>query len=197
MARKTNPVSPARIGSEKEKAKGRAKAAVVTPPIPYKKVGAAAESEQKRAADRASKERIESDNAANGAKGNGFSLRMLKEIAAGGRSTGGGTVLPHTGVIGGLRMSDQMEPAATTENAVTERVINRKPYNFRPTPAKNSPVGATPEQEEAQRKYIADAMATPEGQAYQAKWDAIREKNAAEAAEREKASGGGIERREF
>jgi hypothetical protein len=64
-------------------------------------------------------------------------------------------------------MSDQMEQP--TENNVTERVINRKPYNFSPTPMKNSPGGATPDQEAAQAKYKADALATPEGQAWLAK----------------------------
>lgn len=156
----------------KEQAKGRAK---VLPAIPYVKVGKAGEDARKRAATRADTERVESTRAAEGRR-SGFSVQELKRLADN-PATGGGTVLPHSGVMGGgVRMSDQMEPAPT-DNKVTERVINRKPYNFRAVPIKNTPAaGVTPEQEAAQKKYIDDAMATPEGQAYKAKWDAIRAK---------------------
>jgi hypothetical protein len=164
----------------KNQAKGR-KAAL--PAIPYVKVGKAGEDERKRAATRADTERIESVRAADG-RTTGFSARDVMRLRTQ-KTTGGGTVLPHTGVIGGLRMSDQLE-AAPTDNNVTERVINRKPYNFRPVPIKNTPAaGVTPEQEAAQKKYIEDAMATPEGQAYKAKSDAARA--AAEAASAEAA----------
>lgn len=158
----------------KEQAKGRAKA---LPAIPYVKVGKAGETERARAATRAGTERTESDRAAEGRR-SGFSVQELKRLAEK-PAVGGGTVLPHSGVQGGgTRMSDQMEP---TENNVTQRVINRKPYVFRDAPAKNSPVGPTPEQEAAQKKYIADAMATPEGQAYKARSDAARAKAEADS----------------
>jgi hypothetical protein len=182
MARNPKPISEAKIGSKKEQAKGRAK--VAAPVIPYVKVGKAAEDERKRAATRAETERVESNRAAEGRR-SGFSVQELKRLADN-PATGGGTVLPHSGVQGGLRMSDQMEPPAPTENKVTERVINRKPYSFRAVPIKNTPAaGVTPEQEAAQKKYIDDAMATPEGQAYKANWDAIRAKQDEENAARQ------------
>jgi hypothetical protein len=163
MAKKTKPISEAKIGSMKEQAKGRAQ---VLPPIPYVKVGKAGEDERKRAATRADTERVESNRAAEGRR-SGFSVQELKRLADN-PATGGGTVLPHSGVQGGLRMSDQMEPAPTANN-VTERVINRKPYNFSPVSVENTPAGATSEQNDAQQKYIAESLATPEGQAYLAK----------------------------
>jgi hypothetical protein len=176
MARNPKPISEAKIGSKKEQAKGRAK--VAAPVIPYVKVGKAAEDDRKRAATRAETERVESDRAAEGRR-SGFSVQELKRLADK-PATGGGTVLPHSGVQGsGVRMSDQMEQP--TENNVTERVINRKPYTFAPAPLKNTQGLATPEQVEAQKKYVADAMATPEGQAYKAKWDAINAKTEADS----------------
>lgn len=161
----------------KEQRKGREK--VTLPAIPYIKVGKAGEDERKRAATRADTERVEAARAAEGRR-SGFSVQELQRLADK-PGVGGGTVIPHSGVMGGgVRMSDQMEPAPT-ENNVTERVINRKPYNFSPAPAKNSPVGPTPEQVAAQAKYVADAMATPEGQAYKAKQDAARAKAEADS----------------
>ena len=169
MARKTNPVSPAKIGSEKAKTAGRAKdAAAKLPPIPYKKVGSSAETEKKRAATRANTERVEADRGANGVR-YGFSVQQIKR-AQENPQTGGGTVLPHSGVMGGgVRMSDQIVPLPT-DNQVVERTVNRRPYNFAPTPDKNRNMGAgSPEQAALEQDAVKKALATPEGKAHFAK----------------------------